>query len=396
MVVRFQGEDVACAPLELLVDGCPVEDYSSLTEDVLRAGKCRESDLSGIAGVAATADDVRTPAWPDLLDTFLTTSHYAAVRDIYEQFDYEINQRTLSGPGDDHTLLYEPESGRAVALTVHSRSPWTLLHAYRGTRAVLAAAFRRCVAAGALPGGVSNCLNFPSPDRMETMVDFGGTTLAMREFCEAMQVPVTGGNVSFYNESDVGAIAPTPVFVLVGESQLPIQRYRYQGACGTLYTLGQLDAAAGDVYQMWQLRQTGSLRGCRVPEIDFAAERALGEVLLPWLVEHGEHVWLRDIGKGGTFRRIVERFARADRDVVIAEERTDGDHLFGEGPCSYLLFVPDDYSDDCLTPLQSCGLRSLGRVEAGTGTLRGGAGFETDLMQVVETWSASLSPYWAE
>lgn len=394
MIVRFQGAEVARAPLELMVDGCPVEDYSSLTEDILRAGKDRAVDVSGIAGLQPQKDAETEPSVSDLLETLTTTSHYAVLSDIYEQFDYEINQRTIGGPGEDHTLLYEPESGRSVALTVHSRSPWTLLHAYRGTRALLAAAFRRSVAAGAFPGGVSNCLNFPSPDRMETMVDFGGTTLAMREFCEAMDVPVTGGNVSFYNESDVGAIAPTPVFVLVGESKLPVDRYRYQGECGRFYTCGNPQAVAGDLYHCWRLQQTGCLSGCRVPEVDFAAERQLAEVLLPWLAEHGEQVWLRDIGKGGTFKRVVERFARADRDWVLDEAQASADLLFGEGPLSYLLFLPDSVSDDCLSPLQKLGLQPLGRLEAGQGKLRSGAGLEVDMMAVANKLGASLKPYW--
>ena len=395
MRVRHEGVEVACAPLALLVDGCPVEDYSALTEDRLRAGRDRSAGLDGIAGVGGRPAFDGEPDVESLLAVYRETSHYVSPRYIYEQFDYEINQRTVGGPGEDHTLLYEPESGRSVALVVHSRSPWTLLHAYRGTRAVLASAFRRSVAAGAYPAGLSNCLNYPSPDREETMVDFGGTTLAIREFCEALQTPVTGGNVSFYNESEAGAVAPTPVFVLVGESVLGPDRYRYGGETGTLYRVGEPDLRAGDVYGMWRLRQDGSLRGALIPEVDWEQERQLGLAVLALYRAHGTSIWLRDIGKGGLFKRLVERFARADRDVVLTDEScgTLADRLWGEGPCDLLLFVPDGAAVELSGQLGPCALRAIGRVEPGAGRLRAAGLADLDLMAWRAQAAASLDPF---
>ncbi len=405
MVVRFQGAEVARASLDLLIDGCPVEDYSDLTPDVLRAGKDRSTDLAGIAGTGRPLQGGPPPAAepgpPDLaalLQVYVETSHYASARYIYEQFDYEINQRTIGGPGDDHTLLYEPASGRTVALTLHARSPWTLLHAYRGTRAVLAAAWRRSIAAGAYPAGLSNCLNYPSPDERETMIDFGGTTLAMKEFCEALAVPVTGGNVSFYNASEVGAIAPTPVFVLVGESVLGPDRYRYAGAEGTVYLLGESDCTAGDVYALWRLRQDGSLRGATVPTIDWAREKAVGEALLALYRTQPRAFALYDLGKGGLLKRLIERFARPDRDVVLRDDWAEPlpDLLFGEGPCNYLLFVPDGTTIDWPQALQAAGVRPVGRVVAGSGKCRLPDGAELDLLSYHAPFAASLEPHWRD
>lgn len=394
IVVNFQGEVVANAPLPLLVDGCPVEDYSALTDGVLRAGKDRSSDLTLIAGVE-TESDVSATESPDLvalLSTYAATSYYASKKFIYEQFDYEINQRTIGGPGEDHALLYEPESGRSVALTVHSRSPWTLLHAYRGTRAVLASAFRRSVAAGAYPLGLSNCLNYPSPDREETVVDFGGTTLAMSEFCTAMDVPVTGGNVSFYNESEVGAIAPTPVFVMVGESVLGPKHYRYGGEAGTLYLVGDPVATAGDVYTAWRLERDGTLRGATLPEIDFEKERALGEAVVAFQRAHGTTCWLRDVGKGGVFKRLVETFARPDCDVVFLENGLPVvDVLLGEGAYGYLIFVPTGIEADVF----SLCARPVAQVKPGSGQLQGD-GVSVDLMAFKNRAEDSLETFWVK
>ncbi len=403
MVVRFQNETVASAPLDLLIDGCPVEDYADLTDDVLRAGKERASDLSGIAGTGRPllggkpSTNPEPPTLSALLEVYAETSHYASARHIYEQFDYEINQRTLGGPGDDHTLMYDAASERTVAFTLHSRSPWTLQHAYRGTRAVLAAAWRRSIAAGAYPLGLSNCLNYPSADRRETMIDFGGTTLAMKEFCEALGIPVTGGNVSFYNESEVGAIAPTPVFVLVGDSVLGPDRYRYAGAEGQLYLLGTPDLTAGDVYALWRLRQDGTLSGATVPTVDFAQEHQVGQALLDLYRAYPGAFAMRDVGKGGVFKRILEQFARADRDVVLNDDLPAAlpDVLLGEGPCTYLLFVPDATTLEWPAALQAAGIRPLGRVTAGDGKLLAPA-VELDLLKYRARADKSLEPHWID
>lgn len=405
MVVRFQGQTVANAPLDLLIDGCPVEDYADLTPDVLRAGKDRANDLTGIAGTGTpllggepTTPPADPPGLPALLDVYAETSHYASARYIYEQFDYEINQRTLGGPGADHTLLYDAASDSTVAFTLHSRSPWTLQHAYRGTRAVLVAAWRRSIAAGAYPLGLSNCLNYPSPDRRETMIDFGGTTLAMKEFCEALDIPVTGGNVSFYNESEVGAIAPTPVFLLVGDSVLGPDRYRYAGAEGHLYLLGTPVCTAGDVYALWRLRQDGTLQGATVPEVDFAQEQQVGQALLDSYRAHPGQFAVCDVGKGGVFKRLIEHFARADRDVVLNTDLSESlpDLLLGEGPCTYLLFVPDGTNPDWPAALKTAGMRPIGRVVAGQGKLRASAEVELDLQQYRARADASLEPHWID
>ncbi len=427
--VLFHGDEVARAPLDLLVDGCPVEDYSALTEDLLRTGTDRSETLAGIAGVKPAprfADPSREgeghnadvpssggalrsqsvsgrgglsePAMNDLLDIFRETSHYASPKYIYEQFDYEINLRTLGGPGDDHTLLYEPESEKTIALTVHSRSPWTLQHAYRGTRAVLASAYRRSIAAGAWPLGLSNCLNYPSPDREETMIDFGGTTLAMTEFCNAMRVPVTGGNVSFYNESELGAIAPTPVFVLVGESVLGVDRFRYKGEMGTLYLIGGLDIHAGDAYAMWRLKTDGTLQGMKIPEIDFDRECALGSALLDLYRDYPGQCWVRDIGKGGIFKRLIEFFARPDRDVLLAHGLPwqPEDLLFGEGQCSYVLFVPSDADLNVHERFAPYGVCKIAHVASGRGDLRGDIVETINLMSYRKSAHESLEPFLME
>lgn len=405
--VRFQEVEVACAPLDMLVDGCPVEDYASLTPERLREGKDRSADLAGIAGMGEAKGGTGVPPHPaeaegpefkELLDAYLNTSHYTAPTYIFEQFDYEINQRTMAGPGDDHTLLYDPESDRAIALTVHSRSAWTALHAYRGTRAVLASAFRRSIAAGAYPLGMSNCLNYPSPDREETMIDFGGTTLAMGEFCNAMSVPVTGGNVSFYNESDIGAIAPTPVFVLVGESVLGVDRFRYAGETGALYMVGAAVLEMGDLYAMWRLGRDGTLRGGVVPEVDYDREQALGMTLLNLYRAYPGEIWARDIGKGGLFKRLIEFFARPNRDILLSHGLPwrGEDLLFGEGPCSYLVFVPAGAAVDVTAKLAPFGVREIARVAAGHGRLRGELVDDIDLMPFRQKNHESLEPYWSE
>lgn len=393
--VDFQGEQIVDMPLELLVDGCPTESYTHLTEEQFRAGGGSDGYLSSARDPAfrVGSDKAGAPDKAALLALYEQVSHYASQRYIYDQFDHDINLRTVGGPGGDHILLYDPDSKRMLNLVVHSRSAWTGCNAYRGTRAVLAGVFRRSISAGCYPLGLSNCLNFPSPEREATVIDFGGTTLAMTEFCKAMEVPVTGGNVSFYNESEAGAIPPTPVFVTVGESVLGIDRLKPAGQIGSLYLTGRPSLRSGDVYTQWLLAQGRSLSTLEIPIVDWAEELALGQAWLDLYRQHAQHVWIRDIGKGGAYKRFIEHFAQPDRDIECDAGESVIDVLFGEGAASYLIFVPDDAPSEVAQAVTTAGARRIGTVKAGTGRLRAPGGWDVDVCAGRERADLSLDPF---
>lgn len=152
--------------------------------------------------------------------------------------------------------------------------------------------------------------------------------------------------------------------------------------------------AAGDVYTMWRLKKAGTLRGARVPDVDFEQERVAGNAILALHAAHAAEWWVRDVGKGGVFKRLIEFFAQPDRNVQWGDDVPDRieDVLLGEGPLNYLCFVPDGADVDVEGPL---GARRIATVQPGSGLLCGSFG-EIDLMAFRNRAETSLEPFWSE
>ena len=153
-----------------------------------------------------------TRVWLDLL----ATPTIASKRWIYRQYDSTVRSNTLVGPGSDAAVVRVKGTKKALAMKTDGNGRYGWLDPFEGARLAVAEACRNVVASGATPLGATNCLNFGNPERPEIM---GQLVMAIRgigEACRALGVPITGGNVSLYNETDGAAIYPTPVIGVVG------------------------------------------------------------------------------------------------------------------------------------------------------------------------------------
>jgi phosphoribosylformylglycinamidine synthase len=151
----------------------------------------------------------------DLLK-LLSEPTIASKRWIYEQYDTQVRTNTVIGPGGDAALLRLKETGQALAMSVGGNGRYCYLDPQRGARLAVAEAARNVSATGALPIGATNCLNFGNPEKPTVLWQFVQAIEGMAAACEALSIPITGGNVSFYNETDGEAIYPTPVVGVVG------------------------------------------------------------------------------------------------------------------------------------------------------------------------------------
>jgi phosphoribosylformylglycinamidine synthase len=151
----------------------------------------------------------------DLL-RLLADPSIASKRWIYEQYDTMVRTNTVIGPGGDAALVRLKETGQALAMSVDGNGRYCLLDPRRGARMIVAEAARNVSATGAVPIGATNCLNFGNPERPSILWQFVEVIEGMAEACRALEIPITGGNVSFYNETDGRAIDPTPVVGVVG------------------------------------------------------------------------------------------------------------------------------------------------------------------------------------
>ena len=182
-------------------------------------------------------------------------------------------------PQDAGLIRVDEQTGLGVALAVDGNGRYCLLDPYAGTQLALAEAYRNVAAAGARPLAVTNCLNFGSPEDPAVMWQFSDAVRGLADACLALGIPVTGGNVSFYNQTADAAIHPTPVVGVLGvhddvRTRLSIGFAR--AGCRVLL-LGRSAAELGG--SLWAHVVHGHLGG-RPPAVDLDAERALAEVLV--------------------------------------------------------------------------------------------------------------------
>ncbi|MBN1756610.1 phosphoribosylformylglycinamidine synthase subunit PurL [bacterium] len=135
---------------------------------------------------------------------------------IWEQYDQQVQTNTVVLPGSDAAVLRIKKTEKAVAVTTDGNGGYCYLEPLEGGRNVVAEAFRNIVSVGGKPAAITNCLNFGNPEDPEIYWYFENCVRGMNQACQHFGTPVTGGNVSFYNESPQGAVYPTPVIGMVG------------------------------------------------------------------------------------------------------------------------------------------------------------------------------------
>ena len=209
-------------------------------------------------------------AWPDLAGKTWVTEQY----DRYVRGD-----TVLAMPEDAGLLRIDEQTGLGVALATDGNGRYCRLDPYAGTQLALAEAYRNVAATGARPLAVTNCLNFGSPEDPAVMWQFEQATAGLAAGCAALGVPVTGGNVSFYNQTGGAAINPTPVVGVLGVHDDVRRRLSIGFAAGgaSIVLLGRTRMELGG--SAWARAAHGHLGG-RPPQPDLEAERALAAVLI--------------------------------------------------------------------------------------------------------------------
>jgi phosphoribosylformylglycinamidine synthase len=198
---------------------------------------------------------------------------------ITDQYDnYVLGNTALSYPDDAGMIRIDEESGLGFAIATDANGRYCQLDPYRGAQLALAEAYRNVAATGAVPAGVSDCLNFGSPENPEVMWQFSQTVEGLADGCLELEIPVTGGNVSFYNQTGDVPIHPTPVVAVLGVIDDVARRIPsgWQDDGHNLYLLGvtreELDGSA------WAGVVHDHLGG-RPPEVDLGREVALAGLL---------------------------------------------------------------------------------------------------------------------
>jgi phosphoribosylformylglycinamidine synthase subunit PurL len=198
------GETVGEMPVEALVDGCPLYDLDPAEPE------------GWIYGNRATLEVGASPG--EELLSLLSSPNIASKRWAFEQYDYLVGGRTVRRPEQaDAAVLQLPEAGNAIAVSIDGNGRRVACDPYLGTIDAVLECAQNLACVGAEPLGLTNCLNFGNPEKPAGAWQLDRAVSGLADACNALGVPVVGGNVSLYNEGPEGPIYPTPVVALVGE-----------------------------------------------------------------------------------------------------------------------------------------------------------------------------------
>jgi phosphoribosylformylglycinamidine synthase II len=264
--VRHRGEVVAEVPAVSLTDDAPEYDRPGAAP-VVDAGLAEDPTYATFDG--------------DLTQTLLTVlsaPNVASKRWAYEQYDRLVQGNTIAGPDSDAAVVRVEGSLKGLAVATDSKGRFGALDPFLGAAHAVAEAARNVAVTGATPLAITNCLNLGNPERPEVMWQLTESIRGIREACLAFETPVTGGNVSLYNESAGSAIWPTPVIGMVG--LLADHRLRVPSAFPrpglAIYLLGETFAELGG--SEFGESVLGVVAG-KPPALDLGKERALHRFL---------------------------------------------------------------------------------------------------------------------
>ena len=205
MRIKENGLVVAEVPARALTDQCPL--YERERRRPAYLDEVQSRDLSHLP---------EPEDYNQVLLQLLAAPNLASKEWVYRQYDYMVRTDTVAGPGGDAAILRVKGTGKGLALTVDGNGRYCYLDPERGGAIAVAEAARNLSCVGARPLAITDCLNFGNPEKPEVAWQFYQAVTGMSRACEVLRTPVTGGNVSFYNETEGEAIYPTPVVGMVG------------------------------------------------------------------------------------------------------------------------------------------------------------------------------------
>ncbi len=219
----------------------------------------------------------------DLNEAFravLGSPNVASKRWVWEQYDHMIFLGTVQGPGGDAAVIRLPDSDVAVAITTDGNGRYCYLDPYEGARLAVAEAARNLACTGAKPLAITNCLNFGNPEKSDVMWQFSEAVRGIGDAALAFGTPITGGNVSFYNETSGRPIYPTPVIGMLGVLSDPTTSvgsgFRDEGDPIVLLGTTSVDDLGGSEFA----KIVNGVVGGRPPVLDIQAEAALVGLLV--------------------------------------------------------------------------------------------------------------------
>ncbi|MCX7445364.1 phosphoribosylformylglycinamidine synthase subunit PurL [Corynebacterium sp. P7003] len=398
LVITHRGETVVDAPAHTIAHQGPVYERPFARPDW-------QDDLQRPVEVDRPTDSAAIhDAWMRMISSPALCSRAF----ITEQYDRYVRGNTvLARNADSGVLRIDESTGRGVAVSADASGRYTKLDPETGARLALAEAYRNVAVTGARPVAVTNCLNFGSPENPDVMWQFREAVHGLADGCVELGIPVSGGNVSFYNQTGTEPILPTPVVGVLGVIDDVERRIGHE--LGTvdggevLYLLGETrDEFGGSI---WQQVNHDQLAGMP-PAVDLADEAALCALLSAQTVDGGETPVItaaHDLSEGGLAQGLAELAMTARRDSGIGLDiDLSGVHdnpfvaLFSESASRVLVACAPEDAEELE---RRAGVRGVPFTRLGTTTelgdaalirVSGGVDLEVSVTELREAWQATL------
>ncbi len=295
MTVRLGGEVVSQVPSRSLVLGGDAPVYHRESRRPVYLDELNRIDLNKYS---------TDRNWNETLVTMMAAPNICHKGWVFDQYDSMVRTNTAVGPGSDAAVLRLRKTGKALAMTTDCNGRYCYLNPRLGAQCAVAESARNIVCSGGRPLAVTNCLNFGNPYKPEIYYGFSESVAGMGEACRVFETPVTGGNVSFYNEDPHRAVFPTPVIGMVGLidniDHITTQWFRDEG--DIIMLLGETKEELGASEYLKVIH--GETRG-PVPELNLSAEKTLQHELLE-SIRSGVVKSAHDISDGGLAVALAE------------------------------------------------------------------------------------------
>ncbi len=393
MKVMNHGDLVADIPNTALTDEAPV--YRRPMEKPAYIDEAQKLSLPSLG---------TPPPASEVFARLLATPEIASKRWVYRQYDHMVRTNTLVFPGMGAGVVRVKGTERALALSVDCSARFVYLDPRAGAQLAVAEAARNVACAGGQPIGATNCLNFANPQRPEIMWQFGQAVEGMGAACRALDIPITGGNVSLYNETEGRGILPTPVIGVVGliEDAKHVVRRAFQSDGDVVVLLGDSRDELGGSEYLKVIH--GLVRGLP-PVLDLAREAALQRVL----VEGASKGLIRsahDCSEGGLAVTLAEccfdTELGTDADVsAVAAEGAFGDiaTLFGESASRVVVSVAANRTAELVALAAAAGVPATAIGRVGGDRIRisveGRRLIDEPLREAERIWSTAIDGYFA-
>jgi phosphoribosylformylglycinamidine synthase II len=358
--VLDDGAEVGDVSVSALVHECPLYDLEPEEPDGWMYGNAET--LGEL--VALSAGRSADPSDPSaILCALLSSPDVASKRWAFEQYDSVVGSRTVRRPEEaDAAVLALPESERAIAVAIDGNGKRVACDPYAGTVEAVMECAQNLACAGAEPLGLTNCLNFGNPEKPGVAWQLDRATLGLADACLGLGVPVVGGNVSLYNETEHGPIYPTPVVGMVGELSDPARALGIAPGEGDRLVL--VGPFAPSLAGSELAKQRGEL-DAGLPQVEIGAV-AEALAFVRRVVRDGGATAAHDVSDGGLGCALAEMAIaagsgiEADLDPLVELRGGSGEScLFGEGPGGIILGVPSEHVDDLLQAAEQAGVEAL-------------------------------------